>query len=229
MTDLFLFAVLPYVCVAIAAVGFAWRATPAGRRAITTRSSQFLEGRALFWGSVPWHYAVLLLLSAHVLAALFPGAWGALLGESTRLAIAEMSGLALGLWAFVACAVLLVRRAASRRLRVVTSPMDWVVLGLLLLLVASGVVVAATLRWGSVWYLHTAVPWLRSLARLDPQIEFAALLPAVVKTHALTALVLLAIAPFSRLVHVVAAPLHYLWRPPQVVRWNRPRPTSKAA
>jgi nitrate reductase gamma subunit len=224
MTDLFLFAVLPYVCVAVAVVGFAWRATPAGRRAITTRSSQFLESRALFWGSVPWHYAVLLLLTAHVLAALLPGQWGALLGESTRLAVAEMSGLALGLWAVVACAVLLARRLASARLRATTSPMDWALLAGLLLLVGSGVVVAATLRWGSVWYLHTAVPWLRSLAALDPQVEFAALLPGVVKLHALSAFVLLAVSPFSKLVHVVAAPLPYLWRPPQVVRWNRRRP-----
>jgi nitrate reductase gamma subunit len=45
-----------------------------------------------------------------------------------------------------------------------------------------------------------------------------------VKLHALAAFVLLAFAPFSRLVHATAAPVQYLWRPPQLVVWNRPRP-----
>jgi nitrate reductase gamma subunit len=219
MTDLFLLAVLPYVCVAISVAGLAWRF--AGPRTITTRSSQFLEGRALFWGSVPWHYAVLAILAAHLAGVLFPGATGALLGEPARLALAEMTGLALGVWALVGVSVLAIRRAANPRLRAVTTASDVFVLALLLVQVATGVWVAATLRWGSVWYLHTAAPWLASLARLDPKPEYAALLPPVVKLHALAAFVLLAFAPFSRLVHAAAAPVQYLWRPPQLVVWNR--------
>jgi nitrate reductase gamma subunit len=33
--------------------------------------------------------------------------------------------------------------------------------------------------------------------------------------------VLVALFPFTRLVHVVAIPWSYLWRPYQVVVWNR--------
>jgi nitrate reductase gamma subunit len=119
--------------------------------------------------------------------------------------------------------VLVARRAASARLRVVTTRVDVLVLLLLLAQVTTGVVVAGTLRWGSVWYLHTAVPWLRSLARLDPQVDLVAVLPPLVKAHALGAFVLLALAPWSRLVHAAVAPLAYPWRAPQVVRWNRRR------
>ena len=32
---------------------------------------------------------------------------------------------------------------------------------------------------------------------------------------------LIALFPFSRLVHVVTVPIGYLWRPYQVVIWNR--------
>jgi nitrate reductase gamma subunit len=102
------------------------------------------------------------------------------------------------------------------------------VLALLVAQVATGVWVALNLRWGSVWYLHTAVPWLRSLARLDPQVEYAALLPAVVKVHALCSFALLAVAPFSRLVHALAVPVSYLWRPYQLVIWNRRRDRAPA-
>jgi nitrate reductase gamma subunit len=220
MSDSFLFGVFPYVAVAVFAVGTAWRARAASA-SFTSRSSEFLEKRALFWGSVPWHHAILAILAAHFLAFAMPGAWGLLLGDPVRLAVLEVAGLALGLWATLAMALLIVRRLASRRLRVVTSWVDWLVLALLLVQVATGVHIALTLRWGSVWYLHTAVPWLASLLKLAPQVDHAALLPGVVKLHAASAFALLAVAPFSRLVHALAAPVSYLWRPYQVVVWNR--------
>ena len=222
MTDLVLFGVFPYVAVAVGALGLVVRAAGA-RRSFSSRSSQFLEGRVLFWGSVPWHYAVLPVLGAHAAAAIFPGAWATLLGEPSRLVALEVSGAALGLWAVAAGVILAVRRARTPRLAIVTSPVDWVVLGLLLVQVGTGVAVALTLRWGSVWYLHTAVPWLRSLARLEPRIEYAAILPGIVKLHALSAFALVAVAPFTRLAHVAVAPIAYLWRPYQLVTWKRRR------
>ena len=120
-------------------------------------------------------------------------------------------------------ALLVARRVFNARLRLVTTPLDWLVLALLLVQVGTGVAIALTLRWGSVWYLHTAAPWLRSLAMLDPRIELVALLPSIAKVHALAAFLLLAVAPFSRLVHALAVPVGYLWRAPQVVVWNSRR------
>jgi nitrate reductase gamma subunit len=42
----------------------------------------------------------------------------------------------------------------------------------------------------------------------------------VVKAHFLNAWVLVAVFGFSRLVHMLVVPLHYLWRPYQLVIWN---------
>lgn len=228
MTDLFLFGILPYVAVATFVVGIVYRFRTS-RASIGTRSSQSLEDRLLFWASVPWHYAILLILVAHLGAVLFPGPWAALLGAPVRLAALEITGLALGLWAVASCALMLYRRATNARVRAVTTPVDWLVIALLLVQVCTGVYVAATLRWGSVWYLHTTVPWLHSLASFSPQIEHAAMLPNVVKVHAVAAFVLLSVAPFSRLVHAVAVPVHYLWRPYQRTIWNRARSARPAA
>ena len=222
MTDLFLFGVFPYIAVAVFVVGIGWRFR-AAKTSIGTRSSQSLEDRLLFWASVPWHYAILLILAAHLAAVLFPGAWGALLGEPTRLVALEVTGIALGLWALVSCALMLYRRATNARLRAVTSKVDWGVIALLLVQVATGVQIAMTLRWGSVWYLHTTVPWLHSLAALSPEVEHAAMLPTIVKVHAVSAFLLIALVPFSRLVHAVTVPVHYLWRPYQRTIWNRDR------
>jgi NNP family nitrate/nitrite transporter-like MFS transporter len=226
MNELFLFGVFPYAAFAVAGVGVAARLrTPS---TLGTRSSEFLEKKVLFWGSVPWHYAILAILAAHLAAAVAPRAWGALLADPRRLVVLEIAGVALGIWATFAVALLLVRRATSARLRVVTTWVDWLVLALLLAQVASGTWIGITLRWGSVWYLHTAAPWLASLLSLAPRVDHAAVLPTLVKLHAVGAFVLVALLPFSRLVHALTVPLGYLWRPFQVVVWNRARGAAGA-
>jgi nitrate reductase gamma subunit len=222
MTDLILFAVFPYVAVALAvAVGF-YRYV-IDRYSWSSQSSQFLESRALFWGSVPWHYAILLILLAHVLAFLYPTAWGALLGNPGRLLFLEATGVALGLVTVVAIAVLIVRRAANPRVNVVTSKVDWVLLVLLVVQVISGVWIALALRWGGLWYVHGMTPWLRSLVVFSPDISYLVAMPFVVKLHAFNAFVLVAVFPFSRLVHVISIPLAYLARPFQLVINNNER------
>jgi nitrate reductase gamma subunit len=220
MTDLILFGIFPYVAVALAVAVGLYRYF-VERYSWSSYSSQFLESRALYWGSVPWHYAILLILLAHLLAFLFPAGWGALLGRPLRLYLLEISGMALGLATVVAVLLLMLRRAMNDRVATVTTAIDWLVLAVLLVQVATGVYIAFTLRWGSVWYLHTATPWLWSLVKFDPQVQYLAVLPTVVKIHAVNAFVLLAIFPFSRLVHVVSVPLSYLARPYQVVVWYR--------
>lgn len=53
------------------------------------------------------------------------------------------------------------------------------------------------------------------------------------KLHAVGGFALLVLFPYTRLVHVVTYPLGYLWRPYQVVIWNRrhrkPAPAPSAA
>jgi len=222
MIDLILFGVFPYVAVALALAVGCYRYC-IDRYSWSSQSSQFLESKALFWGSVPWHYAILLILLAHTLAFLFPGAWGALLGEPGRLYVLEVSGIALGVMTILAMLVLLIRRASNPRVCVVTSKVDWLLLLALLVQVITGVYIAVTLRWGGFWYVHTVAPWLRSLVVFSPKIDYLANMPFVVKLHACNAFFLLALFPFSRLVHVISVPLSYLWRPFQVVIWYRRR------
>ena len=225
MTDLILFGIFPYVAVALAVAVGSYRYV-VDRYSWSSHSSQFLESRVLFWGSVPWHYAILLILLAHLLAVLFPSGWGVLLGRPIRLYFLEVTGMALGLSTVLAIVLLLIRRLTDARLAAVTTRIDWAVLVLLLLQVATGVYIAFTLRWGGVWYVHTATPWLRSLLILQPETQYLAVLPTVVKLHAFNAFLLVALLPFSRLVHALSVPLGYLARPYQVVVWYRERARS---
>ncbi len=218
--DSVLFVAFPYVAVVLAVLVGIYRYRR-DRFSYSSQSSQFLENRALFWGSVAWHYGILIILLAHLLPLLFPNAWAALIAKPVRLYVLEVTGLALAVWAGAGLAVLIVRRLGSPRLAPVTTTMDWVLLGVLLIQVGLGFWVALVYRWGSDWYLHTAVPWLVSLVTLRPEIQYVTVLPAVVKLHMLGGFVVVLLFPFTRLVHLVTVPITYLWRPYQVVIWNR--------
>ncbi|MBI3011429.1 MAG: respiratory nitrate reductase subunit gamma [Candidatus Omnitrophica bacterium] len=220
MFDYLLFAVFPYVAVVLAVLVGIYRYVT-DRFSYSSFSSQFLENRMLFWGSVPWHYGILIILLAHLLAFLFPKSWTALISVPVRLYVLEVAGLALAVVTIAGLALLILRRLLNPRVFVVTSGMDWVLLAALLVQVVLGFLVALLYRWGSDWYLYTAVPWLVSLLKLKPQIQYVTALPWLVKLHMLGAFLLIGLFPFTRLVHLVSFPISYLWRPLQVVIWNR--------
>ncbi len=222
-----LFVALPYVALTLAVLGGLYRYF-ANRFSYSSLSSQLLENRMLFWGSVPWHYGIILILLAHLLAALFPGAARTILADPTRRVVLEVAGMALALFAIFGILTLIVRRLPRRSLaRPATSTMDWILLVVLAVQVLAGFGVALFDRWGSLWYLNTAVPWFWSIAGLQPDASAVAVLPTLVQLHFTLGFLVILLFPFTRLVHVFTVPLTYLWRPYQIVVWNRgPRGTS---
>lgn len=132
MTDQMLFVALPYAAVLIAVVMTVYRYRN-DRFSFSSLSSELLEQNMLSWASVAWHYAILLILVIHLLAALFPGAWAALLGGQVQLYVAEATGMGFALLSILGIALFIWRRVANPRLRVVTSLGDWVLLAVLLL------------------------------------------------------------------------------------------------
>ena len=219
MLDNLFFVILPYAAVTVAIVVSVQRYFKRGFT-YSSLSSQFLEGDELFYGSVPWHIGILIVLTGHVIGFAIPRQVLWFNGVPARLYVLETTGLLFGLLAFVGIVSLIVRRITSPRIRAVTSLMDVVVLLVLLVQVALGVYTALFYRWGSAWYATSAVPYLRSLFVLQPDLKMIAPLPMAVKAHIINAYIFLAILPFSRLVHMLVVPIQYLWRPYQVVIWN---------
>ena len=220
MLDLFLFGVFPYVAVALMIAGLIWRYRT-NQFSYSTVSSQFLENKQLFWGSVPWHYGIILVLLAHLVGVLFPEGVKAVNGVPVRLYIVEATALALSLMLLVGLIVLIWRRVASPKVRITTSAMDGALLAVLLFQVVTGILTAVSYRWGSAWFVQTATPYFRSLFSLSPSINYMTSLPLLTRLHAINFFLLLALFPFSRLVHMLSVPLAYLWRPYQIVMWHR--------
>ena len=222
-TNTLLFGVVPYVVVALALVVTVvrWRQHPFS---VSSLSSQLLESRKLYWGSIPFHWGLSLILVGHLAALVVPRGFEIWNGSPLRLVLLEITGLALALWSAVGVAVLLYRRLSEPRIRRVTSVMDLVVLAVLAIQIGSGIWIAIGYRWGSYWGTAVFVPYVRSLLSFQPEPGYVDPLPFALKLHVLAFFAFLALFPFSRLVHIITLPVHYLFRPWQRVTADRHPP-----
>jgi len=223
-----LFVIFPYVAAILAVVVTVYRAL-VRPFSISSLSSQLLENKKLYWGSISFHWGIVLILLMHLAAIFFPR--GLLLWNAVplRLYLLEFTGLALGLWCLAGLLILVWRRLSCRRIWVVTTPMDLVVLLLLLVSVVTGVITATAYRFGSYWFTGVFTPYLVSLFVLQPQVELVAPLPWIIKLHVFNFFVLLVSFPFSRLVHIITYPLGYLMRPWQIVIRYRDKTAAPGA
>jgi nitrate reductase gamma subunit len=226
--DILLFGIFPYVAAAIFFIGTILRYS--GQPfTYSSLSSQFLENRQHFWGLVPFHYGLIVILTGHVVGFLVPRsvlAWNA---RPLRLYILEVTALIFGLLVLIGLLQMIYRRLTDSRVRIVTSRADWILLALLLVQIVAGVLIATTYTWGSSWFAATASPYLWSVLWLKPDLSFIAPMPWLVKVHIAGFFALTAFFPFTRMVHQLVFPVNYLWRKPQMVRWysRRQVPTSK--
>ena len=215
----FFFMILPYMALAVFFIGSIYKYRYAKFK-ISSLSSEFLEGRKLFWGSVPFHWGLLFLFFGHLVAFLFPGSVLAWNSVPLRLLILEVTAFVFGLGMLFGLVNLLYRRWTNKRINVVTSYMDIVVEVLILAQVVLGLLIAYDFRWGSSWFASTLTPYLWSIFRLDPQIDAVAAMPLIIQLHIIGTYLIVLLFPFSRLMHALVAPIDYLWRPYQRVIWS---------
>lgn len=221
----FLFGVVPYVVATLAVVVtiVRWRSAPF---TVSSLSTQLLESKLLYWGTVSFHWGLSIILLGHLAALIVPRGFELWNGAPLRLYLLEITGLALALWAAFGITMLIVRRNSNARVRRVTTPMDAVVLIVIAFQIVTGIWIAVGYRWGSYWGTSVFVPYVRSLLRFQPEPGYVDPLPWVLKLHVLSFFAFLAVFPFSRLVHIITLPLQYLFRPWQKVIANREPPSA---
>ncbi len=219
MFNNFLFIGLPYIAFFVFIVGVVVRYRSSGYK-VSSLSSQFLEGRNLFWGAVPFHWGIVVVFLGHLAAFFIPS--GVLLwnGNPARLIALEVTGFAFALCVLFGLCFLMYRRLSSDRLKMVTTKMDIIIEVLILVQVILGLWIALGYRWGSSWFAADLSPYLWSIILLDPQIGAVSAMPLVIQLHIALAFVIILLVPFTRLIHFMVAPFHYIGRPYQRVMWN---------
>ncbi len=219
----FLWGVVPYVVVTVLVVGLVWRYRY-DQFGWTTRSSQLYESRLLKIASPLFHYALLAVFLGHVVGLLVPKAFTDAIGISQEMyhAGAFYGGGAAGVALVVGLVLLIWRRRRTSRVRQATTRNDKALYLLLTLVVALGL--AATFTGDHTPtgehhnYRETVSVWFRSLATLQPDVAAMSASTWQFQLHVALGMLLIAVTPFTRLVHAFTAPLHYLFRPYIVYR-----------
>ena len=184
--DYLLLAILPYVAMFVFFLVTIHRYR-AQSFTYSSLSSQFLENRQHFWGLVPFHYGVLVVLTGHFIAFMIPRELLLWNSKPLRLYVLEIAALIFGLLTLIGLISIIVRRLSDPKVTIVTSTSDWIIYLLLLVQVASGVYVAVFHPWGSSWFAAAMSPYLGSLVTLRPEIGYVAARPWMVKLHLRTA------------------------------------------
>ncbi|EOY49930.1 Respiratory nitrate reductase alpha chain [Streptomyces lividans 1326] len=175
-------------------------------------------------GNEYFHYGLLFVIAGHVAGLLVPESLTDRLHVSEHLyhANALIAGGTAGLATLAGLALLLYRRLRTPAIRAATSRSDRVVYPLLLTVVLAGLTATASGATAASTYdyrLGVSV-WFRSLFALDPDVTAMAQAPLVYRLHALLAMALFALWPYTRLIHAFTAPLGYLVRPYVVYRYR---------
>src|SRR5690606_5861847 len=112
-----------------------------------------------------------------------------------------------------------------------TTRMDkvmYAVLGVVICLGIWNTIAGSILNLGGEYdYREGVSVWFRGIFRGDLHPELMAAAPFGCQAHGLAAMLLFALWPFTRLVHVFSAPLGYLTRPYIVYRSRDGRPTAQ--
>ncbi|MFJ9850442.1 respiratory nitrate reductase subunit gamma [Streptomyces sp. NPDC101150] len=214
-----LWGVLPYLSLTVLVAGTAWRYRY-DRFGFTTRSSQLHESRLLRVGGPLFHYALFFVIGGHVMGLLVPEALTDRLrvSETTYHTVALSLGGAAGVAAVCGLGILLWRRLRVPAVRRATSRSDRLIHPLLTAVLLAGLTATASSAANPYDYRLGVSVWFRSLFALDPDVPAMAHAPLVYQVHAVLAMALFALWPFSRLVHAFTVPLGYAVRPYIVYR-----------
>ena len=220
-----LFGVYPYVALSVLAIGsvlrfdrepYTWR----------TGSSQLLRRKQLMTGSVLFHIGVLAIFGGHFVGLLTPVVVWDTLGvtHSAKQMLAIVAGGVAGAFALVGGLLLLHRRLMDPRVRANSSFADTAILVMLmaqLLLGLATIPISLTHRDGH--EMMTFMNWAQGVFTLRPGIaDLVADVHWIFKAHLTLGLTILLVFPFTRLVHMLSAPIWYLNRRGwQLVRTRR--------
>ncbi|MFI7440000.1 respiratory nitrate reductase subunit gamma [Nonomuraea indica] len=219
--DLLLWVVAPYVALTVFVLGHVWRYRY-DKFGWTTRSSQMYESRLLRIGSPLFHFGILVVILGHVGGLVIPKSWTEAAGVSEEAyhVVAVVLGTIAGVCTLAGLAILIYRRRTVGPVFTATTRNDKLMYAVLALTIVLGLAatVLANIVGGGYDYRTTISPWFRSIFSFGPDPALMAQAPLLFQLHALSALVLFAIWPFTRLVHMLTAPVGYLTRPYVVYR-----------
>jgi len=224
----FFFGIFPYIALGVGIMGtiaryerdpFTWKSS----------SSQLLRTKQLRLGSILFHIGVIVIFLGHFVGLLTPIQVFDALGIShgAKQVLAVVAGGIAGIMALVGGGILFHRRWTDPRIRQTSSFWDIAILGMLLAQLVLGLgTIFASLGHLDGHEMVKFMSWAQGIFTFDGQAAgYIQDVAFVFKLHLVLGLTIILVFPFTRLVHMLSAPVRYLWRPGyQVVRSRRQAP-----
>ncbi len=218
--NLFFWVIFPYIAISVFFIGNGYRylADPISWR---SKSSEILEKKLLRPASLLFHYGIILAFIGHIIGIVIPKYVTEDLGisESAYHLLALVGGTIAGVMVVVGLLLFIYRRLTNDRLKTITTPSDWVTLILLISITTLGLINTLFIDYD---YRETVAPWFRGLWTFTPDYTLMADVPLLLKIHVALAFILVAVFPFTRLVHILSIPLSYIFRRPVIYRERCP-------
>lgn len=226
-----LFGIYPYIAITVMILGsiirydhdpFTWK----------SKSSQLLRRRQLVLGSGLFHVGVLIILFGHIVGLLTPVAVFDALGIShgAKQVLAMTVGGIAGLMALAGGGILLHRRLTDPRIRAHSTLADTGILALLVLQLVLGLLtILVSMQHLDGEEMVRLMSWAQGIVYLQGgAADHLSGVNILFKLHIFLGLTIFLLFPFTRLVHMLSAPVRYLWRPGyQIVRSKRHAPAEK--
>ena len=214
------FGAYPYIALAICLIG-SWARFDLSQYSWKAGSSQMLSNGRMRLASNLFHVGVLFILGGHFVGLLMPEAlYHSFISTGDKQLLAMVSGGFFGILALIGLGLLIQRRMTDPRVRATSSRSDMMILWVLLAQLVLGLltIVASTGHLdGSVMVM--LANWAQYTVTLQPVAAAEAIAPVglIYKLHVFLGLTLFVLFPFTRLVHIVSAPVWYLGRRYQIV------------
>ena len=218
MRDLITYVVFgwyPYICLTVFLLGSLVRFD---REQYTWRSgsSQLLRRRQLMWGSNLFHVGILVIFGGHLIGLLTPiWVFDALgISHTFKQWMAILVGGVAGILCFIGITLLAHRRLFDARIRTTSSFGDIAILLLLWLQLTLGLgTIFVSLNHLDGHEMVKFMSWAQGIVTLRPDAASYVLdVHPVFKAHLVLGMTLFLVFPFTRLVHMLSAPIWYLGR-----------------
>ncbi len=219
--QIFLFGVYPYIALTIAIIG-TWVRFDLSQYSWKTGSSQMLRTKNMRLASNLFHVGIIVVLLGHLFGMLTPHfLYDRFISAGHKQILAVVVGGIAGVFCWFGLVMLMWRRFTDDRISNTSSFSDKLILVLLFIQLNLGLIsIFTSVKHLDGFTMMNLAGWAQDITILRPWQAAARIeqTDLIYQLHMALGITLIAIFPFTRLIHIISAPIWYLGRRYQIVR-----------
>ena len=222
--QIFLFGVYPYIALTIAIIG-TWVRFDLSQYSWKAGSTQMLRSKNMRLASNLFHVGIIVVLLGHLFGMLTPHfLYDRFISAGNKQILAVVVGGIAGVFCWFGLVMLMWRRFTDERISHTSTFSDKLVLVLLFIQLNLGLIsIFTSVKHLDGYTMMNLAGWAQDITILRPWQAAARIeqTDLIYQLHMALGITLIAIFPFTRLIHIISAPIWYFGRRYQIVREKR--------